>query len=68
MSSREAELNSAACRLLLSMAPGLDTALVFQEKVGLEGPAGVGGARSDSLMTLPSVCCLLIGRPGGEAL
>ncbi|XP_075869268.1 DDB1- and CUL4-associated factor 1-like isoform X2 [Nelusetta ayraudi] len=35
MSSREAELNSAACRLLLSMAPGLDTALVFQEKDGL---------------------------------
>lgn len=33
MSSREAALNSAASRLLLSMAPGLDTVVVFQEKV-----------------------------------
>ena len=33
MSSREITLNTAACRLLLNIMPGLETAVVFQEKV-----------------------------------
>ncbi|XP_041836899.1 DDB1- and CUL4-associated factor 1-like isoform X2 [Melanotaenia boesemani] len=35
MSSRELSLNTAACRLLLSIMPGLETAVVFEEKEGL---------------------------------
>lgn len=33
MTSRELELNTAACRLLQNIMPGLETAVVFQEKV-----------------------------------
>uniref|UniRef100_A0A673G4S2 DDB1- and CUL4-associated factor 1 n=1 Tax=Sinocyclocheilus rhinocerous TaxID=307959 RepID=A0A673G4S2_9TELE len=35
MSSREVALNTAACRLLLNIMPGLETAVVFQEKEGI---------------------------------
>ncbi|KAJ8260318.1 hypothetical protein GJAV_G00179600 [Gymnothorax javanicus] len=35
MTSRELELNTAACRLLLNIMPGLETAVVFQEKEGV---------------------------------
>ncbi|XP_056096436.1 DDB1- and CUL4-associated factor 1 isoform X5 [Rhinichthys klamathensis goyatoka] len=35
MSSREGSLNTAACRLLLNIMPGLETAVVFQEKDGI---------------------------------
>ncbi|KAM9272223.1 DDB1- and CUL4-associated factor 1 isoform 3-T5 [Cariama cristata] len=35
MTSREPPLNTAACRLLLDIMPGLETAVVFQEKVAL---------------------------------
>ncbi|TRY64650.1 hypothetical protein DNTS_034846, partial [Danionella cerebrum] len=35
MTSRELELNTAACRLLLNIMPGLETAVVFQEKEGI---------------------------------
>lgn len=34
MTSREFSLNAAACRLLQNIMPGLETAVVFQEKVG----------------------------------
>lgn len=34
MTSREFPLNAAACRLLQNIMPGLETAVVFQEKVG----------------------------------
>lgn len=33
MTSREFSLNAAACRLLHNIMPGLETAVVFQEKV-----------------------------------
>lgn len=33
MTSREFSLNAAACRLLQNIMPGLETAVVFQEKV-----------------------------------
>lgn len=67
MSSRDAELNSATCRLLLNMAPGLDTAAVFQEKVRRQGCQG-SWAGLEGPETLTAVCSLLTGRPGGEAL
>uniref|UniRef100_A0A4W3HJP3 DDB1- and CUL4-associated factor 1 n=1 Tax=Callorhinchus milii TaxID=7868 RepID=A0A4W3HJP3_CALMI len=35
MSSRDAPVNTAACRLLLDIKPGLETAVVFQEKEGI---------------------------------
>ncbi|XP_041804490.1 DDB1- and CUL4-associated factor 1-like isoform X2 [Chelmon rostratus] len=35
MTSRELDLNTAACRLLQNIMPGLETAVVFQEKEGL---------------------------------
>ncbi|XP_059103734.1 DDB1- and CUL4-associated factor 1-like isoform X1 [Peromyscus eremicus] len=35
MTSREAPLNTAACRLLLDIMPGLETAVVFQEEEGI---------------------------------
>ena len=35
MSSRELSLNTAACRLLQNIMPGLDAAVVFEEKVKL---------------------------------
>ncbi|KAG9330131.1 hypothetical protein JZ751_027243 [Albula glossodonta] len=35
MTSREVSLNTAACRLLLNIMPGLETAVVFQEKEGV---------------------------------
>lgn len=35
MTSREFTLNSAACRLLQNIMPGLETAVVFQEKDGI---------------------------------
>uniref|UniRef100_A0A8C3AK04 DDB1- and CUL4-associated factor 1 n=1 Tax=Cyclopterus lumpus TaxID=8103 RepID=A0A8C3AK04_CYCLU len=35
MTSRELSLNTAACRLLQNIVPGLETAVVFQEKEGL---------------------------------
>ncbi|KAF0034720.1 hypothetical protein F2P81_012478 [Scophthalmus maximus] len=35
MTSRELSLKTAACRLLQNIMPGLDTAIVFQEKEGL---------------------------------
>ncbi|XP_061076227.1 DDB1- and CUL4-associated factor 1-like isoform X2 [Conger conger] len=35
MTSRELSLNTAACRLLLNIMPGLETAVVFQEKEGV---------------------------------
>uniref|UniRef100_A0A8C2TDB2 DDB1- and CUL4-associated factor 1 n=1 Tax=Coturnix japonica TaxID=93934 RepID=A0A8C2TDB2_COTJA len=35
MTSREPPLNTAACRLLLDIMPGLETAVVFQEKEGI---------------------------------
>uniref|UniRef100_A0A3P8WZD7 DDB1- and CUL4-associated factor 1 n=1 Tax=Cynoglossus semilaevis TaxID=244447 RepID=A0A3P8WZD7_CYNSE len=35
MSSREFSLNAAACRLLQNIMPGLETAVVFQEKEGI---------------------------------
>uniref|UniRef100_A0A8D3D3M6 DDB1- and CUL4-associated factor 1 n=1 Tax=Scophthalmus maximus TaxID=52904 RepID=A0A8D3D3M6_SCOMX len=35
MTSRELSLKTAACRLLQNIMPGLDTAVVFQEKEGL---------------------------------
>ncbi|XP_018114461.1 DDB1- and CUL4-associated factor 1 [Xenopus laevis] len=35
MTSREPPLNNAACRLLLDIMPGLETAVVFQEKEGI---------------------------------
>ncbi|KAM4651260.1 DDB1- and CUL4-associated factor 1 [Discoglossus pictus] len=35
MTSRESPLNTAACRLLLDIMPGLETAVVFQEKEGI---------------------------------
>ncbi|XP_076411812.1 DDB1- and CUL4-associated factor 1-like isoform X1 [Peromyscus maniculatus bairdii] len=35
MTSRELPLNTAACRLLLDLLPGLETAVVFQEKEGI---------------------------------
>lgn len=37
MTSRELDLNTAACRLLQNIMPGLETAVVFQEKVQLYG-------------------------------
>ncbi|XP_008407390.1 protein VPRBP-like isoform X4 [Poecilia reticulata] len=37
MSSRDISLNTAACRLLQNIVPGLDTAVVFEEKEGLVG-------------------------------
>uniref|UniRef100_A0A3Q3JWF1 DDB1- and CUL4-associated factor 1 n=1 Tax=Monopterus albus TaxID=43700 RepID=A0A3Q3JWF1_MONAL len=37
MTSTELDLNTAACRLLQNIMPGLDTAVVFQEKEGLIG-------------------------------
>lgn len=76
MSSREVELNSAACRLLLSMAPGLDTEVVFQEKVRRTSHWGQQGSQVRS--TYDVVLCLLsagrkdwwrsslIGRTGGS--
>lgn len=33
MTSGELSLNTAACRLLQNIVPGLETAVVFQEKV-----------------------------------
>lgn len=33
VSSTEPSLNTAACRLLLSIMPGVETAAIFQEKV-----------------------------------
>lgn len=33
MSSREQSLNTAACRLLHSIMPGMETAAIFQDKV-----------------------------------
>lgn len=35
MTSREFSLNTAACRLLQNIMPGLETAVVFQEKEGI---------------------------------
>ncbi|XP_076411815.1 DDB1- and CUL4-associated factor 1-like isoform X2 [Peromyscus maniculatus bairdii] len=35
MTSRELSLNTAACRLLLDLLPGLETAVVFQEEEGI---------------------------------
>uniref|UniRef100_A0AAR2IWV3 DDB1- and CUL4-associated factor 1 n=1 Tax=Pygocentrus nattereri TaxID=42514 RepID=A0AAR2IWV3_PYGNA len=35
MTSREVPLNTVACRLLLNIMPGLETAVVFQEKEGI---------------------------------
>ncbi|MGH0181756.1 UNVERIFIED_CONTAM: hypothetical protein FKN15_007446 [Acipenser sinensis] len=35
MTSREPSLNTAACRLLQNIMPGLETAVVFQEKEGI---------------------------------
>uniref|UniRef100_A0A8C9TBQ6 DDB1- and CUL4-associated factor 1 n=1 Tax=Scleropages formosus TaxID=113540 RepID=A0A8C9TBQ6_SCLFO len=35
MTSREVSLNTAACRLLQNIMPGLETAVVFQEKEGV---------------------------------
>ncbi|XP_044205703.1 DDB1- and CUL4-associated factor 1-like [Thunnus albacares] len=35
MTSRELSLNTAACRLLQNIMPGLETAVIFQEKEGL---------------------------------
>uniref|UniRef100_A0A673XD32 DDB1 and CUL4 associated factor 1 n=1 Tax=Salmo trutta TaxID=8032 RepID=A0A673XD32_SALTR len=35
MTSRELSMNTAACRLLQNIMPGLETAVVFQEKEGL---------------------------------
>ncbi|MED6252016.1 DDB1- and CUL4-associated factor 1 [Ataeniobius toweri] len=35
MTSREFSLNAAACRLLQNIMPGLETAVVFQEKEGI---------------------------------
>ncbi|XP_061430043.1 LOW QUALITY PROTEIN: DDB1- and CUL4-associated factor 1 [Lethenteron reissneri] len=35
MTSREPPLNTAACRLLLNILPGLETSVVFQEKEGI---------------------------------
>uniref|UniRef100_A0A4W6BU36 DDB1- and CUL4-associated factor 1 n=1 Tax=Lates calcarifer TaxID=8187 RepID=A0A4W6BU36_LATCA len=35
MTSRDLSLNTAACRLLQNIVPGLETAVVFQEKEGL---------------------------------
>ncbi|KAK5873153.1 hypothetical protein PBY51_013791 [Eleginops maclovinus] len=35
MTSRELELNTGACRLLQNIMPGLETAVIFQEKEGL---------------------------------
>ncbi|KAL0977951.1 hypothetical protein UPYG_G00163700 [Umbra pygmaea] len=35
MTSRELDMNTAACRLLQNIMPGLETAVVFQEKEGL---------------------------------
>ncbi|XP_040890661.1 DDB1- and CUL4-associated factor 1-like isoform X2 [Toxotes jaculatrix] len=35
MTSREQSLNTAACRLLQNIVPGLETSVVFQEKEGL---------------------------------
>uniref|UniRef100_A0A8B9L5M4 DDB1- and CUL4-associated factor 1 n=1 Tax=Astyanax mexicanus TaxID=7994 RepID=A0A8B9L5M4_ASTMX len=35
MTSREVSLNTSACRLLLNIMPGLETAVVFQEKEGI---------------------------------
>ncbi|XP_023669197.2 DDB1- and CUL4-associated factor 1-like isoform X1 [Paramormyrops kingsleyae] len=35
MTSREVPLNTAACRLLQNIMPGLETAVVFQEKEGI---------------------------------
>ncbi|XP_006631057.2 DDB1- and CUL4-associated factor 1 isoform X1 [Lepisosteus oculatus] len=35
MTSRELSLNTAACRLLQNIMPGLETAVVFQEKEGI---------------------------------
>ncbi|KAJ4927175.1 hypothetical protein JOQ06_014911 [Pogonophryne albipinna] len=35
MTSRELDLNTASCRLLQNIMPGLETAAVFQEKEGL---------------------------------
>uniref|UniRef100_H3CH15 DDB1- and CUL4-associated factor 1 n=1 Tax=Tetraodon nigroviridis TaxID=99883 RepID=H3CH15_TETNG len=35
MSSREQSLNTAACRLLHNLMPGVETAAIFQEKEGL---------------------------------
>ncbi|KAK5623295.1 DDB1- and CUL4-associated factor 1 [Crenichthys baileyi] len=37
MTSRDVTLNTAACRLLLNIVPGLDTAVVFEDKEGLVG-------------------------------
>lgn len=33
MTSRELSLNTAACRLLQNIMPGLETSVIFQEKV-----------------------------------
>lgn len=47
MTSREVPLNTAACRLLQNIMPGLETAVVFQEKV--EPPPTVVLQRGHSL-------------------
>lgn len=38
MNSREISLNTAACRLLQNIMPGLDSAVVFQDKVNGSEP------------------------------
>lgn len=43
MSSREQSLNTAACRLLHNLMPGVETAAIFQEKVR-EAPQPVAPA------------------------
>lgn len=52
MSSREQSLNTAACRLLHNIMPGVETAVIFQEKV----TAGGGGASRSAHLLLHPVC------------
>ena len=57
MNSRELSLNTAACRLLLDIMPGLETSVVFQEKVNNKRMRGVNGLqiRLNGLQLWPHV-------------
>lgn len=54
MTSRDLDLNTAACRLLQDVMPGLETSVVFQEKVDLLRPT----------FSVDADCNLLISKPG----
>lgn len=56
MTSREFPLNAAACRLLQNIMPGLETAVVFQEKVGESSVVKILNTIWDVMVA----CCLTV--------